>query len=67
MRTQLAHFNALPPFIVHTLVHYNALTSVLFWPRNSPFKCWLIALGKIFRAHNAKSNPINNLDTRLKG
>lgn len=25
MCTQSAHFNALPPIIVHVLVHYNAL------------------------------------------
>lgn len=66
MRTQLAHFNALPPIIDHVLVHYNALTIDVLWPRNSPSRCSLMAPGKIFRVPNAKSNPINNLDTRLK-
>lgn len=66
MCIQSAHFNALPPFIVHVLVHYNALIIDLLWPRNSPSKCWLMAPGKIFRVPNAKSNPINSLDTRLK-
>lgn len=66
MCTQSAHFNALPPIIDRVLVHCNALTIDLLWPKNSPSKCSLMAPGKIFRVPNAKSNPINNLDTRLK-